>query len=355
MRTLCIAVFVLFACASLAAASARGPRPIGCGSQGASMRLEEADVPPDERPGIQNCTESWFTQTIDHFGFTQPPGDSFTFQQRYYVCDDYWRRANETHGNGPIFFYTGNEADVTLYINNTGLMWQSAPEFGALLIFAEHRYYGQSLPFGSDSNDHLEYLSSEQALADYAQMIYTLKKAWDCEDSAVIGFGGSYGGMLASWMRMKYPSALDGAIAASAPIMAFAGENPQTREEAYYRIVTRDASPIAQASEMCTTNVQSSWDVCPCPLLLFPLPVFLHTLFALLYALFVCPPLCHLSNQLDESVSFSLLSLSRYLSISFSSSSVSSSSPHSMCHSLPVHDSLPASRCLLPWRMVVLP
>ena len=38
-----------------------------------------------------------------------------------------------------VFFYTGNEADVELYVNATGWMWESAPEFGALLVFVEHR------------------------------------------------------------------------------------------------------------------------------------------------------------------------------------------------------------------------
>lgn len=28
------------------------------------------------------------------------------------------------------------------FVNNTGLMWQAGADFHALLVFAEHRYYG---------------------------------------------------------------------------------------------------------------------------------------------------------------------------------------------------------------------
>jgi hypothetical protein len=37
-----------------------------------------------------------------------------------------------------------------------------------------------------------------------------MRREWGAEGSAVIAFGGSYGGMLASWMRILYPSSIDG-------------------------------------------------------------------------------------------------------------------------------------------------
>ena len=96
-------------------------------------------------------------------------------------------------------------AQVLLYLNATGLMWENAAEFGAMLIFAEHRYYGESLPFGKHTYKHMAWLSSEQALADYASLLFDFKREEGLEEVPVIGFGGSYGGMLATWGRQKYP------------------------------------------------------------------------------------------------------------------------------------------------------
>ena len=53
----------------------------------------------------------------------------------------------------------------------------------------------------------LNYLTAEQALADFAEMIKHIKQTVPgAANSPVIVIGGSYGGMLATWMRLKYPS-----------------------------------------------------------------------------------------------------------------------------------------------------
>lgn len=59
-----------------------------------------------------------------------------------------------------------------------GFAWDLAANFHSLLVFIEHRFYGESLPFGPASYqdaEHLQFLSSEQALADFATVITDLK------------------------------------------------------------------------------------------------------------------------------------------------------------------------------------
>jgi len=54
------------------------------------------------------------------------------------------------------------------------------------------RYYGESLPFGELSFDppYIALLSAEQALADYAVLVTSLKLQLNASQSPVIAFGG---------------------------------------------------------------------------------------------------------------------------------------------------------------------
>jgi len=95
------------------------------------------------------------------------------------------------------------------------------------------------MPFGDESfdKDNLKYLTVEQAMEDYVEFMYDYKRTNELMDRAVIVGGGSYGGMLSAWLRMKYPHVFQGALAASAPILFFDG---YVSPDAYDDIATDD-------------------------------------------------------------------------------------------------------------------
>ena len=191
----------------------------------------------------------YFQQKIDHNDYRVK--NSGTFKQRYLINSDSFKSENY-----PILFYTGNEGDITLFAANTGLMWEYAVDFGALVVFAEHRYYGESLPFGSESyanNSMLAFFTAEQALEDYVLLIAYLKATVASSSSPVVAFGGSYGGMLSAWLRIKYPGTVVGAYAASAPIWQFTSLTPC---ESFSSIVTRTFNGT---NTNCLTNIRNSW------------------------------------------------------------------------------------------------
>ncbi|KAF9591422.1 hypothetical protein IFM89_004120 [Coptis chinensis] len=196
----------------------------------------------------------YFTQILDHFNYH--PESYQTFQQRYLINDKYWDGSQK---KAPIFVYTGNEGDIEWFAQNTGFMFETAPKFKALLVFTEHRFYGKSIPFGGDkkvaysNSSTLGYLSSTQALADYASLIIDLKKNLTAEDSPVIVLGGSYGGMLAAWFRLKYPHVAIGALASSSPILNF---DDIVSPYSFNNIITEDFKSV---SENCYKVIKGSW------------------------------------------------------------------------------------------------
>ena len=263
-------------------------------------------------PPLSRCELRWYRQRLDHFSFGTASDDPKTafFSQRYFLC-----ATRHFDADAPaVFFYTGNEADVELYVNATGLMWEMSAENGtrALLVFAEHRYYGQSRPSAMDDReapkrDRLAFLNAEQALADYAELLRhvasrdvpriareqrrrqrrsrvtrggsrnddaiglandendaekrreTRDEAFDPESVAVVAFGGSYGGMLATWFRAKYPHFVDGAVAGSAPIWSFTGETPPVDPNAFALGVSFDATAWGGSPAACEGNVRAAF------------------------------------------------------------------------------------------------
>lgn len=186
-----------------------------------------------------------FTTYIDHFS-----GYSQMFNLRYYINTNYW---NST--SGPIFFYVGGDGPIEDFLANTLYVDQLGQQLQALVVYAEHRYFGDSLPYGNKSYtipQNLKYLSPHQAMADYAYLITYLKTQYN--DAPVIAFGIRYGGMLTAWMRMTYSNLVQGAIASSAPIMHFNGTSDPNQA---YGIVTRTYSQVAPE---CPAYIATAFD-----------------------------------------------------------------------------------------------
>ena len=161
------------------------------------------------------CTDfRYFPQKVDHFSSTND-----TFLQRYII---------KSYGDNGFIFYTGNEGDIETFCEIDQFGDVLARENGLKIIFAEHRYYGNSFP-----SKNYEYQSIQQVLEDYAVII----QAFNPRNLPVISFGGSYGGMLSAWFRYKYPHLVSGALAASAPVL-YHPEAPNFDCSEYFKITT---------------------------------------------------------------------------------------------------------------------
>lgn len=70
------------------------------------------------------------------------------------------------------------------------------------------------------SVENMRFLTIEQALADLAHFIVSVRQEERYRDSQVILVGGSYSATMVAWFRQLYPHLAVGAWASSAPVLA---------------------------------------------------------------------------------------------------------------------------------------
>lgn len=177
--------------------------------------------------------EYYIDMPIDHFA--NGGSGSSTFKMRYFVDAQFWDPQT-----GPILFYAGNEGKLENFYDNTGFMTKNlSRELNGLIVFGEHRFFGKSQPFDAKyayNTSNNTYLTVEQVMMDYNLLLKSIRYQYGAMDKPCIVFGGSYGGMLAAWLRMKYPQTFQGALSSSAPILYFKGA-PTAPEDAFGDII----------------------------------------------------------------------------------------------------------------------
>lgn len=185
--------------------------------------------------------EKWFTQYLDHFN----PTDARVWEQKYFVNSNFYKP------NGPIFLMIGAEGIANVKWMVEGQWIEYAKEFGAMCFYLEHRFYGNSHPTPDLSVKNLIYLSSQQALADLAYFIQNINIEYKFSNNTKwIVFGGSYGGSLAAWMRIKYPHLVHGAVSTSGPLLA------QIDFQKYFVVV---ANALKDYSQKCVDTIAEAY------------------------------------------------------------------------------------------------
>lgn len=87
-----------------------------------------------------------FKTKLDHFSSS----NDTMFDIRYIMDDQYAHPPSAGNYSHPILFYAGNEGDIWDFYDNTGFISELANMTGGIVVYAEHRYFGQSFPFPQD-------------------------------------------------------------------------------------------------------------------------------------------------------------------------------------------------------------
>ncbi|XP_028402070.1 putative serine protease K12H4.7 [Dendronephthya gigantea] len=201
------------------------------GMLGSPLVSHKVNLPP----------EQWFTQRLTHYN----DANKATWQQRYWYNSTYWKPG------GPVFIMIGGEGEANPIWMVEGTWIKYAQELGAFTFMLEHRFYGQSHPTKDTSVENLQFLNSEQALADLAAFVQEMNIKFKLTGSKWICFGGSYPGSLSAWFRLKFPHLVTGAVATSAPVFA------ELNFKGYLDVVTASLQTTSYG-KTCTDSISSA-------------------------------------------------------------------------------------------------
>ncbi|KAK6993030.1 peptidase S28 [Favolaschia claudopus] len=195
-------------------------------------------------PTCSSPPEQIFHQLIDHSNAS----DGSTFGQRVQVNTTFYK------AGGPLFILQGDEStDMTCSEFMQFSQW--APEFHAATMVIEHRYFGQSRPFGNDSytNHNMRFLTLDNVMSDTVAVVNWWRNNLTDgagKDAPVIVFGGSYAGSIATILRINYPQTFFGALASAPPLRTFLPVTDDPDRFNRYNLVTQfwmDHAPEAAA------------------------------------------------------------------------------------------------------------
>lgn len=159
---------------------------------------------------------------VDHFhnDTRYGPHTDDTFDLRY------WFDAQHYRAGGPVIVIAAGETDAVARFPflEKGIVARLAERYHGIGVILEHRYYGSSYPSEVTEEvrpESLRFLSTDQALADYAYFAKHVqfpglehldltagKTPW-------LAYGGSYAGAFVAFLRKLYPDVYYGAVSSS--------------------------------------------------------------------------------------------------------------------------------------------
>ena len=153
--------------------------------------------------------------------------------------------------NGSVILYICGEWVCSGITPGLGGVTEVAASTNSLVVTLEHRFYGQSMPFGGDSltTANLKYLNTEQALKDLAYFItqFKAKNQNGVTNHPWITVGGSYPGAMTAWFRYKYPHLTIGSLSSSGVVNAI--EDFTAFDESIY-------TSTLKSSKACPATIQ---------------------------------------------------------------------------------------------------